>query len=80
MGLNSSLNIHPYSIFPYVDCKGVIEVMGSVICFDDLAGVLTGLCLFGGSGVFISVFGLCFFGGSGVFTSASGFFVFPSSS
>jgi hypothetical protein len=80
MGLNSSLNIHPASIFPYVDCKGVTDVIGSPIFFADFPGVATGLCFFGGSEVFISASGLYFFGGFGVFFSASGLFVCSPSS
>jgi hypothetical protein len=80
MGLSSSLNIHPSPIFPCVDCKSVTDVMGSLICFTDFLGVLTRLCFFGSSGVFISISGFCFFGGSGVFFSASGFFVCSPSS
>ena len=39
MGISSSLKIHPTSGFPFVNCKGVIEVMGLPISLNGYFGI-----------------------------------------
>jgi hypothetical protein len=51
MGVSSSPKIHPASGIPLVDCRGVTEMMGLLICLDDFPRVTTEAGLLGGLGI-----------------------------
>jgi hypothetical protein len=56
MGVNSSPKIQPASGIPFVDCKGVIEMMGLLTCLDDFLGLTTEVGSLGGSEISASCF------------------------
>jgi hypothetical protein len=57
MGVNSSSKTQPASGTPFVDCRGVIEMMGLSTCLDDFPGVTTEVGSLGGLEVSASCFG-----------------------